>query len=68
MTPNDKEIEAIQKEIKRFRIVGQQTNDKPYQSKIIREKELPQSVEEGWEIAWELTNGKFLIKKANHTN
>jgi len=42
-------------------------NGKPYQRKIIDEKELVSYVEEGWEIIRDLSNKKFLVKKPNHT-
>ncbi len=41
-------------------------NGKPYQSKIVNEKELVSHMEEGWEIIRELANGKFLLRKPNH--
>jgi len=41
-------------------------NSKPYQSKIIGEKELVPYIEDGWEIVRELSNGRFLVKKPNH--
>ena len=43
-------------------------NGKPYQSKIIGEKELVSCTEDGWEIVKELSNRKFLIKKPNHVS
>jgi hypothetical protein len=41
-------------------------NGKPYQSKIIGEKELVSYTEDGWEIVRELSNKRFLVKKPNH--
>jgi hypothetical protein len=41
-------------------------NGKPFQSKIVGEKEITGYVEEGWEILKELRSGKFLIKRPNN--
>jgi len=73
----EEEVNAIQMEIKKLVIPPtnlkkenqprENCNGKPYMSKIITEDELEPYVEEGWEIAKELNNGKFLIKKPNYT-
>lgn len=57
--------ELLTTEIKKLTIPQLDNNGKPYQSKIIGEKELVPYVEDGWEIVRELNNGKFLIKKPN---
>ncbi len=41
-------------------------NGKPYQSKIVNEKELVSHMEDGWEIIRELANGNCLLIKPNH--
>jgi len=63
----DEELEVLTNEIKKLTMPQLTNNGKPYQSKIIGEKELVHHVEDGWEIVRELTNGRFLIKKPNHT-
>ena len=62
----DEELELLTTEIKKLAMPQLNNNGKPYQSKIIGEKELVSYVEEGWLIVRELSNGKFLIKKPNH--
>jgi hypothetical protein len=61
----DKELELLTTEIKQI-TMPQLTNTKPYQSKIISEKELVPYMEDGWDIVRELSDGRFLIKKPNH--
>jgi integrase len=63
----DEEQELLTTEIKKLTMPQLSDNGKPYQSKIIREKELLPHVEDGWEIVRELSSRKFLIKKPNHT-
>jgi len=60
------EQELLTNEIKKLAMPQLNNNGKPYQSKIIIEKELVPHVEDGWEIVRELGKGKFLIKKPNH--
>lgn len=40
--------------------------EKPFQSKIIKEKELVSFTKDGWEIVRELSNKRFLVKKPNY--
>jgi len=61
------EQELLTTEIRKLTIPQMTNNGKPYQSKIIDEKELVSYVEEGWEIIRDLSNKKFLVKKPNHT-
>jgi hypothetical protein len=63
----DEEQELLTTQIKKLTMPQLNNNSKPYQSKIIGEKELVLYVEDGWEIVRELSNGKFLVKKPNHT-
>lgn len=63
----EEEEELLKVEIKKVTMPQSVNNSKPYVSKIIGEDELVPYVEEGWEIVKELNNGKFLIKKPNHT-
>jgi len=42
-------------------------NGNPYSSKVISEQDLPPHVEDGWEIIRELSNGKILVRRPNHT-
>ena len=63
----DEEQELLTTEIKKLTMPQLKNNGKPYQSKIICEKELVPYVEDGWEIVRELINGRFLVKKLNHT-
>ena len=63
----DGELELLKVEIKKRTMPQSITNGKPYQSKIIDEKELVPYMEDGWEIIRELSNGRFLIKRPNHT-
>jgi len=62
----DEEQEFLKVEIKKL-TMPQSTNNKPYASKIITEAELTKFVEDGWEIVKELSNGKFLMKRPNHS-
>lgn len=62
----DEEQELLKVEIKKLTMPQLNNNGKPYQSKIIGEKELVPYVEDGWDIVRELSNGRFLIKKPNH--
>lgn len=62
----DEEMELLQNEIKLKTNISNTTNNRPYQSKIIDEKEIVQHVEEGWEIIRELNDQRFLIKRQNH--
>ena len=61
------EQELLTTEIRKLTIPQMTNNGKPYQRKIIDEKELVSYVEEGWEIIRDLSNKKFLVKKPNHT-
>lgn len=63
----EEEQELLTTEIRKLTMPQLNNNGKPYQSKIIGEKELVQYVEDGWEIVRELSNEKFLVKKPNHT-
>lgn len=62
----DEEEETLKVEIKRMTMPQSVNNSKPFQSKIIKEDELPLCIEEGWEIVRELSNEKFLIRRVNH--
>jgi len=62
----EEEQELLTNEIRKLTIPQLNNNGKPFQSKIIAEKELVPYVEEGWEIVKELSNKKFIIKKPNH--
>jgi hypothetical protein len=63
------EIELLQDEVKKLRLVSSENgNGKPFVSKVIEERALVSHVEDGWEIIRELSNGRFLIKRSNHTN
>jgi hypothetical protein len=64
----DEEQDLLTREIKKVMMPQLSNNSgKPYRSRIIVEEELVPHVEEGWEIVKELSNGRFLIKKSNHT-
>jgi len=62
----EEEQELLKVEIKKFTMPQLNNNDKPYQSKVIGEKELVPYIEDGWEIIRELSNRRFLIKRPNH--
>jgi hypothetical protein len=66
---SDEEVQFLQEEVKRLRATRRDevNNSKPYLGKIIGEDELAQYVEEGWDIVKELSNGRFLLRKPNHT-
>ena len=55
----DEELELLTNEIKKLTMPQLSNNGKPYQSKIIGEKELVPCVEDGWEIVRELSNGRL---------
>jgi len=61
----DEEQELLKNETKKI-TVPQNNDTKPYTSKIVTEEELPHYVGEGWDIAKELSNGRFLIRKSNN--
>ena len=63
----DQELELLTDEIKKVAL-PQLNNGKPYSSKIINEQDLAPHVEDGWEIMRELSSGKFLVRKPNHTS
>ena len=61
----DEEQELLTSKIKKLTVP--RLNDKPYKSEIIGEKELVHYIEDGWGVVKELKDGRFLIKKPNHT-
>lgn len=63
----NEELDLLTAEIKKITMPQLNNNDKPYQSKIIGEEELIAYIEDGWEIIRELSSGRFLIKRPNHS-
>lgn len=62
----DEEQELLTSEIRKMTVSRLSSNGKPYQGRVIAEKELADFIEEGWEIVKELRNRRFLIRKSNH--